>query len=71
MSSVGYGDIVPKKPSANRYKSKRFRIVFVAVGRVIGSITLVVGVMVLALPVSTLVQNFTEQMDEHTDDVPP
>ena len=44
-------------------------VVLFTVGRVIGSITVVVGVMVLALPVSILVQNFTEQMDEHGDDV--
>ena len=48
MSSVGYGDIYPTS----------------TVGRILASITVVLGVMILSLPVSILVQNFTEHADD-------
>jgi hypothetical protein len=37
------------------------------VGKLLGSVTVLFGVMVLALPVSILVQNFTEQMESDED----
>ena len=41
----------------------------VAVGRILGSVTIMFGVMILALPVSILTQNFTEHDDQNYDEL--
>ena len=52
MASVGYGDMIPTT----------------TIGKIVGSLTIVFGVMMLALPISILTQNFADH-DDHDEEI--
>jgi len=52
MTTVGYGDVVPETPG----------------GMVIASLTMICGIIVIALPISVLGNNFTQLMQQYADE---